>query len=139
MAIDTFFGFDSSDVEDARWISRVLAYRQGRASGVPLGLVRRVKRAKVGAIFVTPLANAMTPDQHYTAAQLAGILGEGWTAKRVAAKLNVLGRPEKRYNARIFQRPAPGTYALTPAMQNAILNAKENAPANASQKQAVGK
>ena len=41
---------------------------------------------------------------------------------RVAAKYNVMGRPEKRYHARIFQRPAPWTYALTPAMRDAILD-----------------
>jgi hypothetical protein len=123
MAVDTFFGFDTGDQEDARWISRILEYKKGRASGVPVGLVRRVKKAKVGQTFVLPLASAMTPDQHYTAAQLAGILGEGWTAKRVAAKFNVMGRPEKRYNTRIFERPEPGTYALKPAMRDAILDA----------------
>ena len=122
MSVDTFFGFDSADPDDARWINRILAYRQGRASGVPVDLVKRVKKAKVGRIFVIPLAQAMTPGQQYTAAQLAGILGAGWTPKRVAAKLNVMGRPEKRFNVRIFQRPAPGTYALSQSMRDAILD-----------------
>ena len=122
MAVDTFFGFDSTDPDDARWVNRILAYKQGRASGVPVDLVKRVKKAKVGRTFVVPLAQAMTPGQQYTAAQLAGILGQGWTPKRVAAKFNVMGRPEKRHHARIFQRPAPGTYALTQAMRDAILD-----------------
>lgn len=122
MPVDTFFGFDSTDPDDARWVNRILVYRQGRATGVPVDLVRRVKKAKVGRIFVMPLAQAMNPGQQYTAAQLAEILGTGWTPKRVAAKLNVMGRPEKRFNTRIFQRKSPGTYALSPAMRDAILD-----------------
>jgi hypothetical protein len=84
--------------------------------------VKRVKKAKVGRIFVIPLARAISAGQGYSAAHLAGFLGTGWTPKKVAAKLNVLGRPEKRFNARIFQRPAPGSYALSPEMRAAILD-----------------
>ena len=122
MGVDMFFGFDSTDPDEQRWVARIMAYKQGRATGVPVDLVRRVKKAKVGQIFVIPLAQAMTPGQQYNAAQLAEILGEGWTPRRVAAKFNVMGRPEKRYHTRIFQRPAPGTYGLSPAMRDAILD-----------------
>jgi hypothetical protein len=122
MAIDTFFGFDSSDKDDNRWIARVLAYRQGKATGVPVGLVSRVKGTKVGKTFVLPLAQAMTVGQSYSAHQLAGMLGQGWTPRKVAAKLNVLGRPEKKFAARIFQRPQPGSYALTQPMKDALLD-----------------
>jgi hypothetical protein len=122
MGADVFFGFDSTDPDDQRWVARIMGYKQGRATGVPVDLVRRVKKAKVGQIFVVPLAQAMTPGQQYSAAHLAAILGEGWTPRRVAAKFNVMGRPEKRYQTRIFQRPAPGAYALSPAMRDAILD-----------------
>ena len=124
MAIDTFFGFDSGDSDDQRWISRILAHRRGKASGVSVDLVKRVKRSKVGTIFVIPLAGAINPGQAYSAQDLATILnglgGPAWTPKRVAAKLNVLGRPEKRFGARVFTRPAPGQYTLTHAMKAAI-------------------
>ena len=40
MAADILFAFDAADKDDARWIARILAYRQGRASGVPLDLVQ---------------------------------------------------------------------------------------------------
>lgn len=122
MAVDTFFGFDSTDKDDARWISDILKYRRDKASGVPLNLIRRVKRSWVGRTFVSPLAQAMTPGQAYSAAQLAAMLGTSWTAKKVASKLNVLGRPEKRFGVRIFARPTPGNYSLTQAMRDAILD-----------------
>jgi hypothetical protein len=122
MAIDTFFGFDSSDLEDQRWIARIMAHRRSKATGVSIDLVKRVKRARVGEIFVVPLANAITPSQSYSAQDLANILGAGWTPKRVAAKLNVLGRPEKRFGSRIFTRPVPGAYTLSQAMKDAILD-----------------
>jgi hypothetical protein len=122
MALDTFLGFDSSDPDDARWIQRILTHKRGKAVGVPVDLVKRVKRSKVGRTFVTPLASAINPGQGYSAQDLANILGTGWTPKKVAAKLNVLGRPEKRFGVRIFARSAPGSYTLTPAMKDAILD-----------------
>jgi hypothetical protein len=122
MAIDTFFGFDSGDPDDLRWISRILAHKRGKATGVFVDLVKRVKRSKVGRTFVIPLANAINPGQAYSAQDLATLLGTGWTPKKVAAKLNVMGRPEKRYGTRIFKRPAPGSYTLTQPMKAAILD-----------------
>jgi hypothetical protein len=122
MAIDILFGFDSTDAQDQQWIQRLQRYKETRATGVPIGLVRRVKRSGVGSTFVEPLARQMTANQPYTAVQLAGMLGQGWTAKRVASKLNVLGKPEKRYSARIFARPQPGSYALTQQMKDALLD-----------------
>jgi hypothetical protein len=127
MAIDTFFGFDSTDIEEQRWISRILAYRRGKATGVPIDLVKRVKCSKVGRTFVSPLASAITPNQSYSAQDLATILNNNgtigtWTPKKVAAKLNVLGRPEKRFGTRIFTRLAAGSYTLTQPMKDAILD-----------------
>ncbi len=122
MAFDTFFGFDSGDLDDLRWINRILAHKRGKAIGVPVDLVRRVKRAKVGRTFVVPLAGAITPGQAYTAQDFANILGAGWSPKKVAAKLNVMGRPEKRFGTRVFSRTAPGSYTLTQAMKDAILD-----------------
>lgn len=126
MAIDTFFGFDSTDVEEQRWINRILAFRRGKATGVPIDLVKRVKRSKVGRTFVSPLASAITANQAYSAQDLATILNglgsTGWTPKKVAAKLNVLGRPEKRFGTRIFTRLAAGSYTLTQPMKDAILD-----------------
>jgi hypothetical protein len=81
-----------------------------------------VKRARVGQNFVMPLAQQMTANQSYSAQQLAGMLGQGWTAKKVAAKLNVLGRPEKRFHSRIFTRPQPSSYSLTQQMKDALLD-----------------
>lgn len=123
MAIDILYGFDTTDPQDQRWIERLAAYKRSRALGVPHDLVRRVKRTKVGREFVDPLARAMTPGQSYSAAQLAALLGPGWTPRRVASKFNSLGKPESRYGGvRIFERPADGQYALTEAMRNALLD-----------------
>jgi hypothetical protein len=120
---DILFGFNSQDPQDQEWIARLNRYKQSRATGVPLELVRRVRRARVGQLFVVPLARQMIPNQPYSAHQLAGMLGQGWTAKKVATKLNVLGRPEKRHRARVFTRPQPGSYSLTEQMKAALLDA----------------
>ena len=107
MPNDTNFSFDSSDPQDSKEIERIVAYKRGRSLGIPLDLVKRVKRAKVGQIFVIPVARAITVGQQYTAAGLAALLGTGWTARRVASKLNTLGRPESRDPSavRIFDPP----------------------------------
>ena len=122
MAADIFFGFDSTDPDDRKWITRITAHKQGKANGVPIDLVRRINQTGVGKSFVDPLVKTMVPGQQYTAQQLATILGTGWTPKRVASKLNVMGRPEKKFGVRIFQRPSPGTYGIAQAMKDAILD-----------------
>ena len=122
MAADVFFGFDSSDPDDRKWIDRIIANKQGKATGVPVDLVRRINNTRVGKFFVDPLAKAMTPGKQYSAQQLAELLGTGWTPKKVASKFNVMGRPEKKFGVRIFQRPAPGTYAIAEQMKEAILD-----------------
>lgn len=126
MPFDTHVLFDSTDPRDQRLLDIIIADRRQRTSGVAIPLVQRVKNSRVGQIFVVPLANAITPGQSYSAQDLATILngngGTTWTPKRVAAKLNVLGRPEKRFGSRIFTRTSPGQYTLTAAMKTAILD-----------------
>jgi hypothetical protein len=122
MAADVFFGFDSSDPDDRKWIARIIANKQGKATGVPVDLVRRINQTGVGKSFVDPLVRVMVIGQQYTALQLAALPGTDWTPKRVASKLNAMGRPEKKHSVRIFQRPAPGTYAITQQMKDAILD-----------------
>jgi hypothetical protein len=105
-------------------IATINAYKKGRSLGIPLNLVKKVKRARVGQTFVIPLARAMTVGQNYTAAGLAAMLGTGWTARRVASKLNTLGRPESRdpSGVRIFERPISGRYSMTAAMRAAMID-----------------
>jgi hypothetical protein len=122
MPADVSFAFDMADTQDKLWIDRIMDYKRNRALGVPHDLVRRVKRTKVFRDFIEPLARAISAGQQYTAAQLAGMLGAGWTTGRVKSKLFVLGRPESRYGARIFDRPSSGHYSLTAAMKEALLN-----------------
>ena len=83
---------------------------------MPLDLIRDVKRTVAGRTFVVPVAQVIVPDRPYTAAELGTLLGGGrWTARKVASVITVLGRPESRHGARIFQRPADGhTPSLRP-------------------------
>lgn len=118
---DITFGFDCSDAQDQKWIDRVMKYKRARALGVPHDLVRHTKRTKVGRIFVLPCARAFVADQPYTAAQICEILGAGWTPKKVASKLNTLGRIETKYGGtKVFGRPVDGEYSLTQKMIDAL-------------------
>lgn len=98
-----------------------MKYKQSRALGVPHDLVRHTKRTKVGRDFVQPCARAFVADQPYTAAQICELLGTGWTPKRVASKLNTLGRIEAKHGGtKVFGRPAAGQYTLTQKMIDAL-------------------
>lgn len=120
-ANDVMFGFDSEDSQDQKWIERVLKYKKSRAMGVPFDLVRHTKRTKVGQDFVLPCAKVFVPDQPYTALEICRLLGAGWTPKKVASKLNSLGRVEAKHNGiRVFGRPSDGQYALTQKMIDAM-------------------
>ena len=123
-ANDVTFGFDSLDVQDQKWIERIMRYKRSRALGVPHDLVRHTKRTKVGAEFVLPCARMFVADQPYTAAQICLLLGAGWSPKRVASKLNTLGRIEKKHGGiQVFGRPMAGHYTLTQKMLDALNDA----------------
>lgn len=110
--------FDPSDPLDAADLRRIIA-RRG-SNGLSELIDHVVNHCEVGDNFVKPLVARMTPGIHYTAIQLAHLLGTGWTPRRVASKLCVLGRPEKEYNIRIFERVSDGVYSITPQMKTAI-------------------
>jgi len=121
-ANDVMFGFDTADPQDQKWIDRLAKYKKSRALGVPHDLVRHTKRTKVGRDFVKPLAGNMVADQPYSAQELCAFLGTGWTPRRVASKLNSLGRVEAKHGGtRVFGRPVDGKYSLTQGMKNALL------------------
>ncbi len=122
MPPDTFFGFSSMDPEDRQMIDKIAAYKRLRASGIPADLVAKTLKRRVGQIFVLPLVRQMQPAHSYRASELAALLGDGWHARKVAAKLCVLGRLEKA-GRRIFDRPADGLYSITPEMRDAIIAA----------------
>lgn len=118
---DVILGFSLSDPQDVADVERIIARRKGQAQGVPTELISHVMETKAGRTFVKPVVQAMVAGQSYTAADLAVLLGEeNWNARRVASKMTVLGRPEKRFNIRIFERPTEGHYMVTAAMKAAI-------------------
>jgi hypothetical protein len=122
-ANDVLYGFDTTDAQDQKWIDRIAKYKKSRAMGVPHDLVRHTKRTKVGQDFAVRLAQAMNPDQPYSAHDLCRLLGPGWTPRRVASKLNSLGRVEARHGGiRVFGRPADGQYSMSPKMRDALLD-----------------
>src|SRR5688572_17132547 len=92
---DVFYGFNSQDPADKKIIEEIEKHRKSMPAGVPYHLVRRGKRAKIGTVFLIPLAGVITVGQTYSAQQLAALLGPGWTAKKIGSKLNTLGRLEK--------------------------------------------
>jgi len=85
--------------------------------------VQHISKTIACRTFVKPLVQAMTRDTRYRAASMGQLLGEGWSAKKVASKLCVLGRPEKRFHAMIFQRPADGEFLITAEMKAALMAA----------------
>ncbi len=122
-ANDVMYGFDTTDPQDQKWIDRLAKYKKSRALGVPHDLVRHTKKTKVGRDFVKPLAGAMVADQPYSAQELCGVLGTGWTPRRVASKLNSLGRVEAKHGGnRVFGRPVDGQYSLTQRMKDALMD-----------------
>ena len=120
-ANDVSIGFDFLDPQDQKWIDRIVKYKRSRSLGVPHDLVRHTKRTKVGQDFVLPCARAFVADQPYSAAQVCVLLGTGWTPRKVASKLNSLGRVEAKHGGiRVFGRPVDGQYTLTQKMIDAL-------------------
>jgi hypothetical protein len=119
---DIVLGLSSTDPDDLADAQRIIERHRQKRQGVPTALLQHVAKRKVDRVFVKPLAAAMTANAHYDAARLAEMLGHGWSARRVASKLCVLGRPEKRFKARIFERHPDG-YSITAEMKAAVLAA----------------
>jgi hypothetical protein len=121
ISFDVLLGLNSGDPEDSADLQRIIDRRRRRQQGVPTALLGHVAKTKAGTTFVKPLATAMTPGVRYNARGLAGLLGSGWTPRRVASKLCVLGRPEKRFQTKIFERHENDTYSISAEMKAAIV------------------
>ena len=103
ISFETYLGFNpTTDVEDRVDFERIMARRAAKQAGVPTALVAHLRKTEVFRIFLRPIVFRMDPNVGYTSEQMADMLGDGWSAKRVASKLCVMGRPEKTFNAKIF-------------------------------------
>jgi hypothetical protein len=117
---DVLVGFNSADPDDAADLQRLITRRHRRQQGLPVALLEHVAKTKAGRTFVKPLVSVMTAGSLYSAQQLANLLGAGWTPRRIASKLCVLGRPEKRHRAQIFERHQNDMYSISAEMKAAI-------------------
>lgn len=129
MPFDVTFGFDSSDPHDQVVIEMINAYKNSRLrqgvgpSNNEVHFARHILATKTGRLFVTPLLSQMSTDARYTASEMGRMLGAGWTPSKVASKLRVLGRPEKTYGVRLFERVNENEYRLSQSMKEALMQA----------------
>lgn len=118
---DVIVGLCSTNPDDMADFQRIVDRRKQQGQGIPIALVKDIAKTKTAKIFIKPLVQAMTPGTRYSSASMGQLLG-GWSAKKVASKLCVLGRPEKRHKAQIFQR-IEGKYVISPQMKAALIDA----------------
>jgi hypothetical protein len=122
LGYETYIGLNpATDPEDREDLERIIRRRKEKMDGLPTALINHLRKTEVFRVFVLPAIRRMMPSVPYTSAQIADLLGDGWTAKKVASKICVMGRPEAKYRARVFGRPSDGLYTISSAMKAAIV------------------
>ena len=114
------FFFDPGDPAEAEMLNRCMDFYQQQRQGVNEQGLKHILGTRSGELIVLGAARHFQPDQPFTRTELAEAIGE--TEGRVFSWIRQLGRPEKKFNMRIFTHHSDGSYSLSPQMHSAVVS-----------------
>lgn len=117
-----YVGLDLDDPVERDLFDQWSAHHKAAPAVPGVDLIKHLKETKTGKTFLWPLAQVIVPGQWYTRAELAQLV-PALNEKQVFSRIRVLGRPESRFKARVFDRSDNGKYRLTQPIRDAILAA----------------
>jgi hypothetical protein len=104
---------------EAAMAETCMAFERQQRLGVNEAAIRHILRKRTGQLIVLGAAQHFKPDEAFTRADLAQAIGKDEAS--VFSWIRQLGRSEKKFRMRVFNRAKGGKYSLTPQMHEAIL------------------